>query len=937
MTNKFIAETAELVAHNNEQFVYHTYLTLLFRKPDPEGFKNYLIKLKNGKSKENIIAEIKKSAEYILLNNIKDNLSIKKENNIISHIKRFIESINTNKEFFPKYALEAKKIDFIEVESELRKSHSEILARLDEISRELNYILKKLDNESSSASWLSDINSKEEDKKKSESVGAQTATADAKKSLIDSNLFDALYYLNTYTDVTEAGIDPLEHYLNYGWREGRNPSKDFNTKFYLEQHKDVSENGMSPLLHYALHGIHESRAISKNCLIPSTADAINLFSESPKTIKSTYAIDILIPIYNGFDYLEPLFNSVKLNTDVDYRVILINDCSPDPKISEFLKKIQLLNYFNDLTIIENDTNLGFVRSVNKGLQYVKNNFVLLNTDTEVPPEWASRLMDPIFLMEKIASTTPFTNAGTIFSFPTYLHDNTIFENLSVTELDSYFKKVNFENSYTCVPTGVGFCMGINKNLVDKIGMFDEIFGKGYGEENDWCQRALNEGYLHLHVTNLFVYHKHGGSFDSETKKLLIQKNSKILLQRYPTYDAQIQVEIESNNHELLRKLICSRVANKLRKSHLIVDHLLGGGANHYTSDKINNLLKNGDFTCQLNFDFNASNQYLLTVRYDSEILTLKSSDISECYKFVDFYSYSEIYINSLVSFTNLDIHISELLRLKKKSQSSNILTIPIHDFFPLCSNYTLLNEKMEFCNIPKNPDTCTICIEKNTGDFKKFEHTSDIKTWRRTWIALLSEADEVTCFSESSKSITAKAYPSLKSKIRVLPHQIGNRFQKIYDKRNNLNNKALVIGVLGGINIPKGAGVLAELVKYIEHKNLDMSVKLIGEISHQINSNKFSATGKYDIKNAESIILDACIDVFLIPSIWPETYSYTTEEVMQLGYPIIVFDIGAPAERVKKYELGHVIKETDLYATLQNELQKKLSHKSLIAAIKIKS
>ena len=56
-----------------------------------------------------------------------------------------------------------------------------------------------------------------------------------------------------------------------------------------------------------------------------------------------------------------------------------------------------------------------------------------------------------------------------------------------------------------------------------------------------------------------------------------------------------------------------------------------------------------------------------------------------------------------------------------------------------------------------------------------------------------------------------------------------------------------------------------------------------------------------------SMIQKRKIDIFLIPSVWPETFSYTTGEVMSMGYPVIVFDMGAPAERVREYEKGYVV------------------------------
>jgi hypothetical protein len=79
--------------------------------------------------------------------------------------------------------------------------------------------------------------------------------------LHESGLFNAGYYEQQYADVTAAGLDPLQHYLDQGWREGRNPSVSFSSSGYLALHRDVAALGVEPLTHYLLHGRREGRAL----------------------------------------------------------------------------------------------------------------------------------------------------------------------------------------------------------------------------------------------------------------------------------------------------------------------------------------------------------------------------------------------------------------------------------------------------------------------------------------------------------------------------------------------------------------------------------------------------------------------------------------------------------------------------------------------------
>lgn len=77
----------------------------------------------------------------------------------------------------------------------------------------------------------------------------------------ESELFDANYYLTTYEDVRAAGVNPLQHYLEQGWREGRDPSAGFSTNAYLERYADVRLRRINPLIHYLRHGYYEGRSI----------------------------------------------------------------------------------------------------------------------------------------------------------------------------------------------------------------------------------------------------------------------------------------------------------------------------------------------------------------------------------------------------------------------------------------------------------------------------------------------------------------------------------------------------------------------------------------------------------------------------------------------------------------------------------------------------
>lgn len=788
----------------------------------------------------------------------------------------------------------------------------------------------------------------------------------------NSALFDIEYYNNVNKDVQESRTDPIKHYMDYGWKEYRNPSMYFDTKFYLNSYPDVKDSGMNPLVHYLKYGKKEKRKISSEyngnvSNLSFVKNAFHLVKLNPRLIKKfifivkqnglSYAlikvknkinkldhakldlhqdlnvnltdvlnaidkdninsikdfytknkiikpIDILIPVYNGFEFLDNLFASIVKNTSLPYRLIIGNDRSPDERVKPFIEDFIKSNPQIDIIFIDNKENLGFLKTVNLLSSYAQNHLVILNTDTEVPMYWLERLMYPILSNKDIASTTPFTNSGTICSFPEYLVDNrNLYKDLSLEQIDGLFSLINSDRMIS-VPTGVGFCMGMNFDVIKKIGMFDEIYGKGYGEENDWCQRAILAGFKNVHIPNLFVYHKHGGSFLSEDKKRYINEHYQILLNKFPTYDSQIQNTIKENKLESLRKFMKALIDFKYnhQENILVVDHDLGGGANSYRNKEISTYKKQGKNVILFIYNINL-NKYFIEFHTNeySERFNIEQDDV---FKVIDLFKPETLLLNGLVSFPNVLGFLTKITSLKEKHHAMKLI-FPVHDYFCISPNYTLLGERNKYEGVPVEHNKHSEFLKNSKAEFKLFCNENNAEIWQKTWGLLLSRCEEILCFSHSSEGIILTAYPSLIDKLVYRPHNIEGTFNNIYDE--NLSKSKKVIGILGNINIAKGSGVIRELVTYIETQNYSIDVVLIGNIDADINSKNFVKTGSYSINDVPELIEKYQITEFLIPSVWPETFSYTTDEIMQLGYPLSVFDLGAPAERVCKYDKGRIL------------------------------
>jgi glycosyltransferase involved in cell wall biosynthesis len=158
--------------------------------------------------------------------------------------------------------------------------------------------------------------------------------------------------------------------------------------------------------------------------------------------------------------------------------------------------------------------------------------------------------------------------------------------------------------------------------------------------------------------------------------------------------------------------------------------------------------------------------------------------------------------------------------------------------------------------------------------------------------------------------------------IVVSEHSIKDRKRFPWKQRVYNGKTHLRIGIIGDIGLHKGSKILKNLIEHPEYKKLPINTIVIGTAkdfpaSYKSDKDKLIITGRYERNKLPHLLEKYEVSVVLIPSICPETFSFTTSEALLLGYPVICFNIGAHAERVKKYNAGIVIEEISADGLLQ--------------------
>jgi GT2 family glycosyltransferase/glycosyltransferase involved in cell wall biosynthesis len=723
--------------------------------------------------------------------------------------------------------------------------------------------------------------------------------------------FDLDFYLSNNKDVLRSGNDPLIHFLKWGGMEGRSPCPQFDGSYYLRNSPDVLAAGTNPLLHYLYFGRLEGRKTlpeqeqgelqdmdAGEIIVLTLPDEDTWANYTPRAQIKAAAIDVVVPVYKGrVETLRCLHSALSVTYQLAFELIVINDASPDDELSQDLQKLADMGLF---TYLINPENLGFVQTVNRGMKlHSDRHIVLLNADTEVYDGWLDRLHKAAHRNIKTGTVTPLSNNATICSYPNFLHDNPYPLELGYAELDALTAQVNTGMEIE-VPTGVGFCMYIRRDCLKAVGLFDEkSFGKGYGEENDFCQRAIRKGWRNIIAGDIFVRHLGSASFQGE-KAMRVQAALKTLDKKYPRYRKDIDVFVQLDPLKQGREHLDTSRLRRMSKEQnvLLVCHSRGGGSERRVQEDIAILTKQGYGVFTLRPVAKRPTLVNLgqpSIRSLPNINPFELAEISKLTALLKELKITEIHTHSLVDFmpdaaTHLQKVIQELGAFWK---------INLHDYKVICPRINLIDEDGRYCGEPDETG-CNRCLLERGSDFG----TKNIGEWRSLHQQALSQANLIVVPDEDVAERLLKYFPTIK--IDVLPHEaIDLQAVQAISPKLDAEQKLQVV-IIGAIGKIKGFDVIIACSKLVQQNNIPLDFIVLGYTMNDllIKEAGVQVTGKYLEHEALERLKALNPHAVWLPSIWPETYSYTLSLALQANLPVFSFDIGAIARRTRESGLA---------------------------------
>ncbi|OWV39264.1 glycosyltransferase [Mameliella alba] len=600
------------------------------------------------------------------------------------------------------------------------------------------------------------------------------------------------------------------------------------------------------------------------------------------------AVTLVMPVYNALALTREALRRVAAHTEIPWRIVIVDDASPDPDVLPALR--DWAGRQAGAELIELPENLGFVGAVTAGMQAARawpgDPVVLLNTDAFLPEGWATRLLRPIWEDARVGSVTPLSNDAELGSVPEPGRAREIAPEVA-DAVDRYAATLNGA-AQRAAPAGVGFCMALSPAALAEVPDFDPDFAPGYGEEVDWCQKTAQKGFTHLYVPDLFVAHMGGQSFGSEAKRALIARNSARITRRYPRFDAEV--------HGFLRRdpLVTARLAlglaevEQTRRGPLPVylAHSMGGGAEVDLERRIAGDLDRigAAFVIRVGGVFRFTLE-LHSRRPDGSTGVTSGGTASApliAQLLAPVTARQIIYacgVGDPDPVTLPDL----LLSLRTPGDALEVL---VHDYFPLSPTPSLLEAGETWKGLP-DPQTASARHATRRPDGAGVP----LSRWRADWGRLVYAADRVTCFSEASARLIAQAYAG--ARIEVHPHALHADVPAIPRP-----DGPPVIGVLGSLAPHKGAGVVQRLSRALTPR--DPGLVLLGEIDPAYRLHRPARHhGRYAVEDLPALVDRYGITCWFIPSVWPETFSFTTHEALASGLPVMVFDLGAQGDAVR--------------------------------------
>jgi O-antigen biosynthesis protein len=630
----------------------------------------------------------------------------------------------------------------------------------------------------------------------------------------------------------------------------------------------------------------------------------------PARVAAAPSVTVVVPIHNAADELERCVASIMRHTPAGVEVLLIDDASTDPRVGDVLAG---LSDVPDVRVLRNQHNLGFTATVNVGFEATDGDVVLLNSDTEVTPGWLRNLRVAAYRRDTIATATPLSNNAGAFSVPESGVANPVPEHLLREEVGRLVTQSSVGVLPT-TPTGNGFCMYVKRAVIDDVGGFDaDAFPRGYGEENDFCMRAVRNGWEHVVDDRTIIFHVREASFGAE-KQELAAVGRQVVDARYPEYGTLVRAFVDGEELREVRARVAHAFAHpprSVRPRLLSVVHAGSGGTPATTRDLMRAISDRWDV-----FVLESDTRTLTVSHFDGDLQQIVARcTLAQPLRFgtVTDATYRSFVTDVLVHLGIEVVHIRHLVKHTfDVPDIARALDLPylvsFHDYYFSCPTFHLIDDRGRFCggNCTAGAGDCRVPMPWVARDVPPLKHAW-VQTWRNEVTDHLRGAAALVTTSQAAREVVSRSLPDLAAApFHVIEH--GRDLQAAAVAVPPRPGAPVRILVPGNLDEHKGTGVLRELKRLDTGGRLDLH--FLGT-TDPVAAEFGTHHGTYRREDFAERAAETQPAFVAILSPWGETYCHTLTEAWAAGIPVLCADEGALRERVLERGGGVLLDVTD--------------------------
>ncbi len=615
-------------------------------------------------------------------------------------------------------------------------------------------------------------------------------------------------------------------------------------------------------------------------------------------------VDVVVPVHRGLRRTLDCLESVLATLPQGSRLHVVDDASPEPAL---VAALVAMARTRRIRLLRQARNTGFPGAANAGLRAAAGrDVVLLNSDTLVAPGWLERLRAAAHSAPDIGTATPLSNDATICSYPSREQANAVPDLAEVRRLARLAAAAN-DALVVDIPTGHGFCLYIRRDCLEAAGpLREDLFAQGYGEENEFCLRASRRGWRHVAVPGVYVGHVGGVSFGA-ARAHLVRRNLVVLNRLHPGYDALVARHVAADPLFAARRRMDvarwkqGRVA---AGAALLVTHEGGGGVERVVRERCAALRAQGLRAIVLRPVVLAQGGAACLVSEQAG----HDAGVADAFPNLRFALPAEL--PSLVRLLRGEgvVH-AELHHLLGHHRAVMVLCrrlgvpydVYVHDYASFCQRIALVGPGRRYCGEP-DVAGCEACVA-DLGTNLEEEIAMPALLARSA--AELGGARAVVAPSADAASRLRRHFPAVRAEVRPWEDESG-----LPAMRRLRQGGRLRVAVVGAIGLEKGYDVLLACARDARARALALEFVVVGpsiDDERLMRAGPVFVTGDYRDSEVDSLIRAQDCDLGLLPSIWPETWCYTLTHMMRAGLGVAAFDLGAPAERIRRTGRGWLL------------------------------